>query len=180
MLGMEHVFYGALLCVLLVLSGCGKRKAEKKVLYTKRLNEVVSVDIIHKEQSLKEAALSSMRRRILGADTSSDMSEVQCIEARCVDIVVPIQAKPIENYCMQDGRGSICLAYDIQLPVEELLTFFSREMERVGWSEEIACNGVESLLLYKKPGKVCIISVRPPVHKLSRLTRIIITQLHSS
>jgi len=174
-------------CIVLVgmlsVSGCKKRPYKKDIISRNNKSDVQTVESVHKEQSRKEAALTLLRRQHTHSDISGDalndaLHAVRCIEARCTDIAVPLQAQPVEQQCVHNDDGSIALVYDVALPLDTLLTFFSHEMERAGWSQKKLYNRDEYTLLYTKPGKIAIISVRPPTHKSRRTHKVVITQFY--
>jgi len=170
----------SLLCVV-VLSGCG---GTKKVIHNPDIASVQSdpnscdIALVYKEQSRKEAALSSVRRTIIANDQSAADTTVRRLEARSVDLAIPLGATPLEQYidCTEDG--DFCLAYASDMSLSELGDFFQKEMERLGWQKKAQYKQCEQLLIYEKPTKIVIISLRPSIKK-SAATTLLIFQIHS-
>ena len=68
------------------------------------------------------------------------------------------------------------MAYESVMPFDQVVLFYQREMERSGWHREAQLCGIEMLLVYKKPGKKAVISVRSPSKKSQKGT-VVITQM---
>lgn len=98
-------------------------------------------------------------------------------EAKFSDVPLPFNALPIESYNdIFSDEGSI-LAYQSKMSHEDIIDFYQREMEHLGWQQVVSVKGLESLLQFEKPGRFCTISVRPSESKIFRYcmnTKIII------
>lgn len=153
------------LCTLLLFSGCVKtQKKEKKtrIVHTNRQGQN-SLIIPSKELSaLSEQSEScafvlsskSKKRKKLSA-----REQAQQIEARLVDVPIPVAVKPIA--VSFSDRGNKLLSYISTLPAQEIKKFYIQEMERFGWKQEYYFEGDEMLLSFKKPDRFCSVSVRP-------------------
>jgi len=84
-------------------------------------------------------------------------------EARLTDIPIPLNAKPLPKYFWMDEQESagVMLGYCVTASPQEIVSFYSQEMERFGWDQIVYCNAHEHLLIFEKPGRVCSISLRP-------------------
>lgn len=91
------------------------------------------------------------------AQIRSQMHECQ---ARLVDIPSPLQATSLERYFYsQDGYTT--LGYDVKGYVSDYMLFYEQGLERSGWRKVAALStSFESLLVYDKPERFCIISLR--------------------
>ena len=89
----------------------------------------------------------------------SAKEQVRQIEARLVDIPIPVSVKPV-SVSLGD-RGCKLLSYTSTMSVKEIKRFYIQEMERFGWRQEYYFEGQELLLSFKKPDRFCSISVRP-------------------
>ena len=84
-------------------------------------------------------------------------------EARLIDISIPIEAEPIFLYQEEKSldENPCMLSYVVSLSVSELVAFYRHEMDWHGWCEKGGCEGGEYLLVFSKPSKWCVISLRP-------------------
>ncbi|KKP35789.1 MAG: hypothetical protein UR26_C0002G0089 [candidate division TM6 bacterium GW2011_GWF2_32_72] len=83
-------------------------------------------------------------------------------EAKCADVAIPLDSKPlIENFGMDKEEEQTNFAYACSLEKMELLDFYIKEMERLGWSLiKKFDSDLEALLNFEKPSKVCSVSLR--------------------
>ncbi len=83
-------------------------------------------------------------------------------EAKLIDIPIPFGSKPLKRYTEQIQESeNIMLGYENEMPANALQNFYVQEMERFGWQQEALCTGPEFVLLFSRPGKISIISLRP-------------------
>lgn len=81
-------------------------------------------------------------------------------EAKLSDIPIPLSSRPIPYY-FDAQQSAIMLGYnDAVLSLQELVTFYMQEMERLGWEIKEQFYGYESQLRFKKPDRSCIVSIR--------------------
>ena len=87
------------------------------------------------------------------------------IEAKLVDVPVPITAIPIVNFSSfkaDNTDTTIVLGYDdIILSSKDLQEFYHAEMERLGWCQKESYQGYESVLRFIKGDRSCFIIIRP-------------------
>ncbi|MFI5332479.1 MAG: hypothetical protein ACHQVS_00055 [Candidatus Babeliales bacterium] len=101
---------------------------------------------------------SSEKSKPLSRDKiRSQMHECQ---ARLVDIPIPLQSTALERYFYaQDGY--ITLGYDVRGYVSDYTIFYEQGLERSGWRKTAALSApFETLLIYDKPERFCVISLR--------------------
>jgi len=110
-----------------------------------------------KEFFSKKKKLSRKRRAAVVAQQSKSQ------EARLVDIPIPLQAKPLEDFfdLKQEASSTVTLGYKTDMSVQDLATFYQREMDRHGWRCLSDLSGKETLTSFVKPARVCSISIRP-------------------
>lgn len=94
---------------------------------------------------------------------------VSSCEARLVDVPFPLEAMPRDldfapvGHCgmvsnKQDAHAQVAVEFYTALSSNELIHFYHREMEQLGWKElSVFTIQDESILLYEKPFKLCFI-----------------------
>lgn len=167
---------GIVLCIV-VLSGCAGKKKLTPLINRATVSDSCDIASVYKEQSFKETALSALRRYI---DTQEDDATtiIQKLEARCVDISIPLASTPLERYFALTDHGDCCLAYNVPMSMQELNIFLQKEMERCGWQKMASYEQYEYILLYKKPAKMIIVSLRPQ-HKKAAHSIMVVIQMHN-
>lgn len=92
-----------------------------------------------------------------------DLDFVRQQEARLTDIPIPLNAKPVPKRFWVDEKESagVMLVYMVSASPQEIVSFYSQEMERFGWDQTAYFNAHEHLLIFEKPGRVCSLSLRP-------------------
>jgi len=92
-----------------------------------------------------------------------DFDVIRQQEAKLSDVPIPISSQPIPEYCVQDISmpHQVMLGYVCALSPDDLVKFFNQEMERCGWRYISQFTGLERLMHYEKPDRVCSISLRP-------------------
>ncbi len=111
----------------------------------------------------KNNTLSHKKKKTSRHSKSTDFQLVSLIdaqEAKLSDIPVPLHAKRIIDAREQSGED-IFLRYGIQMQLGAIKQFYMQEMERLGWQYNNSFDGVELLLIFKKPHRSCAISIRP-------------------
>ena len=81
-------------------------------------------------------------------------------EARLMDIPVPLGVEPKPELAGDATVDQLVLGYVTELDMATLVVFYQREMERLGWQQLSYVAGVEQLLVFSKPGKLCAINFR--------------------
>lgn len=129
-----------LTAILLFISGCSQRQQILKK------NSVVNHDMC--------------------CETISDINDMVTMvneqEAKLIDIPIPLNVIPIPFYFMKNSSEcGTTLGYESTSNAEELLPFFTQEMERLGWKMRALSTTSESLMYCEKPTRFCAISLRP-------------------
>jgi len=101
---------------------------------------------------------------------SKDFSELaRQKEAKFSDIPIPFGAEPIEE-CFVSSKHMVMLGYKISIMHSEVVKFYMQEMECLGWQSDACFDGPETLMIFKKPSKVCTVSIRE-IKETSRALR---------
>ncbi len=145
----------------LTLNSCIKQHANKEK-RTKKENAHSS--------SLRVQRRPSKKVKQTNQENAKDFMRQQ--EAKLVDIPVPLGSVPcVANYHIseyvpeQAHADEVMLAYDSQLSLSDIKDFYKQEMERLGWCNIATYEQSESLFLFKKPDRLCAVSVRPYQHQ---------------
>ena len=86
---------------------------------------------------------------------------VEELEAKLIDIPIPLSAKPLMRYYSSErDMNTEILGYNVLMELKDVLDFYVQEMERLGWQRIGFCSGFESLITFTKPDKLCSISIR--------------------
>ena len=106
--------------------------------------------------------LSGCSKKIKKGDSIKSLQMSVCEqEARLVDVPIPVNAKPITNFDQRYKSGKTCqLSYRLDSSEINLEKFYENGMERSGWKKIAKCSCQELLLIFEKPSKICVISVR--------------------
>lgn len=73
-----------------------------------------------------------------------------------VEFEKTIHPEPVEGL----NEGQIMLAFVCQYDQEMVANFYNFEMENAGWKRLACIRGFENTLVFQKPKKLCIISIR--------------------
>lgn len=97
-------------------------------------------------------------------------------EAKLIDIPIPLNACPVPYYFADvSNRGQeLSLAYESTMSSDDLVLFYTQEMERLGWKKAASIHTVETLLYFEKPDRFCVISLRPESEKTAEASILII------
>ena len=83
------------------------------------------------------------------------------IEAKLHDIPSMVGSVPVDfESGAQLAEGQIMLAFVCHYDQEMVANFYTFEMENLGWRRVTSIKGFESTLVFQKPKKICIISIR--------------------
>lgn len=135
--------------VCLFLSGC-KEKNISRISNTKQNNA-------QKSECIND------RARSCNKEIDVDNGELVLVNTDSVwaaDIPVPLQAIEKKNY-YEATPASYCVGYVAPLDRDILVDFYKEQMELFGWQCWWQTDGLESLLLFEKPYKQCVVSIRP-------------------
>ncbi len=94
---------------------------------------------------------------------------VQQQEAMLVDIPIPLYDERLPAYDpdADSKNNTIMLGYKTSLTVDNVIEFYTQQMERLGWNHVKLFKGSESLLQFESPDRLCTISVRPRLKRSS-------------
>lgn len=94
------------------------------------------------------------RRAVVVANTWSH-HDVSANQARLSDVALPLKITPVAS-----GAGQHTVIYTVKGTRAVLTDFYLREMERLGWVVVGYTDTSESLLLFDKTSRVCVVSIR--------------------
>lgn len=128
-----------ILCLLLFVSSCSKNVRKQKEL---------------------DQQLSPVKEHL---ETATMVLEQDLLEAKLIDIPLPFGLEPIECFtCIDNKNNKVIIGYYAKFDSQqELKMFYKKEMECLGWQERNCFEGKELLLIFDRPGKMCIVSIRP-------------------
>jgi hypothetical protein len=96
-------------------------------------------------------------------DTASAwLCEVERVEAQLVDIPLPLKTllTPRAVSFSDTDATAVMLQYTVKLTVEEICLFYQQEMERLGWQQQLFFTGQESVLVFDRLRRSCVVSVK--------------------
>lgn len=84
------------------------------------------------------------------------------LEAQYTDIPIPLGSEPIADFFRQDSddEKGVILGYTHKAERQKMYDFFKAECPRLGWVDMGGMQGVESMLMFEKPDRLCMISFR--------------------
>jgi hypothetical protein len=115
-----------------------------------------------KRISTKKLVLDS-KEIVLKSQANQQLSDdiVRLQEAKMGDIPLPLSATPLPDYFDPSSHSTVLGYSDKQLSPDQLKQFFMQELERSGWLlKEQFSTSHEMLIRFKKPHRICIISIR--------------------
>ena len=85
------------------------------------------------------------------------------LEAKLSDIPIPLGSEPIRDFFAEAPVDdmNIVVGYTNMTDSSSLYNFFKTECIRLGWYLRGGFQRVESMLVFEKPDRICIISLRP-------------------
>lgn len=103
------------------------------------------------------------------------LSPLSICQAKLFDIPIPMQAV-FQADDLGDSADGLSINYSIILDQSAISCFYEREMERLGWQQLIEnMSNNELLLVFNKPNKICVVSVRTPKDSRAGLLVVITT-----
>jgi hypothetical protein len=151
----------------LLLSACSKRKPTQEALkplelfYADQLAfDETSRDTLRSSPVADKSKVSPSVPEQKPPSRAQIRSQMLEHQARLVDIPVPLQSTPLERYFYAQ-EGTVTLGYDVRGYVSDYMLFYEQGLERSGWRKVTTLStDFESLLVYDKPERFCIISLR--------------------
>ena len=97
-------------------------------------------------------------------------------EAKLMDIPIPLGVEPLADYFSESScsQEKCSLGYRSRILYDDLMLFYTQEMERLGWKKSAEIETVETLLYFEKPTRFCVISLRPEKDKKGSAIAILI------
>lgn len=83
-------------------------------------------------------------------------------EARMVDVAFALDARAIKKEISPSTY-----AYYSNTTLEQLIKFYCNHMESFGWNLLAQNQAGQTLLVFEKPAKICVITLRPSGHHVS-------------
>lgn len=100
--------------------------------------------------------LTGCIKRLSKDKAKNEVSDIACFQAKLIDIPIPLDSEQILS-----GISANSYAFYSKDILQSIIHFYEIEMEFLGWQKIAEFIGFESLLVFEKPNKKCIISVRP-------------------
>jgi len=90
------------------------------------------------------------------------LCEVERVEAQLVDIPLPLKTllTPRAVSFSDTDATAVMLHYTVKLTVEDVCLFYQQEMERLGWQQQLFFTGQESVFVFDRLRRSCVISVK--------------------
>ena len=173
---MKHRFLILPVAFLFCCTGCGVRKKmpitksqyfqkkqisdqkSKGDLLIKRSSQSVVQDSSCKNKT-EETPLIALVEQEHASKKYSVKERIAEIEARLGDVPIPLMAKGVS--AVDDRKGRYVIVYTTALSLVDITSFYTQEMERLGWTKVAAFEYEELLFSFKKQKQSCIVSVRP-------------------
>lgn len=93
-------------------------------------------------------------------------------EARFFDIPIMMHAKPDYSY-QNNGNDFSLIAYTVNASYSQVQVYYRAHMEKSGWRHVMTVTEYEATLIFEKPQKMCVVSLRP-TPKINE-TKVVIT-----
>lgn len=150
--------YVLLLGIVVVLAGCRKQEQSKNY------KQYGDSQILYDEQKAKQQKLYHMSQTVhhqkeIDADVL-DIGMINVDYVWTIDLPIPLQATEKKNYYHAEPT-TYSVGYTVALDHEDLIDFYKKQMELLGWHCWWEADGIESLLMFEKHHKQCAISIRP-------------------
>jgi hypothetical protein len=90
-------------------------------------------------------------------------------EARLFDIPLPVGSK-VYDLSAHNEHNKRILHFNSALSQYDIFAYYRTEMECFGWQESAIFEGTESCLIFQKPTKTCVVTIRPESNKLNAVS----------
>jgi hypothetical protein len=123
---------------------------------------------VFEQQKMNVANAQASETEVTGQSVIKRFQDVAYIhqqEAKLTDIPLPLNVEPL--FCEQ-SFDAMLFAYACSMENNEIIAFFQREMERAGWQFHAVFRTFETMIVFTKPGKTSVISLRPAVKKAGK------------
>lgn len=187
---MMHHYFLTLLFIMMSmgLSSCGK-KHEKTIKHIPAQETVeMHVDTQAIPDPFANLSLDDIRNNIEFFDTKQVMLESSATsgiqqgadecEARLADIAIPFGAQLLNQYAnYTHPQHQTVLGYASTMSMDDVVAFYTEQMETLGWRCMGHIAGYEQLLLFERPGRLCNVVIRSlthPTHANEVFTKIVL------
>lgn len=137
----------SMLAIITLIPGCAKQSKEKNKAVLPQKQAAFSFDSIETNIDLEAA--------------SAYYSEYSQIEAQLNDIPTMVGFVQVEIPTLHSmPEGQMVCAFASDLDQGMITNFYQFEMERQGWQRMSCIKNLESTLVFQRPKKICIISIR--------------------
>ncbi len=108
--------------------------------------------------------------------TNIDVTQTQSgnleIEAKLIDVPLMMGSTLLEDRSSISPDNQMALTWACQYDQTLIHDFYLQEMESLGWQRLMDLQSAETMLVFQKPKKMCVISLRPVQNKNSPITLI--------
>lgn len=144
-----------------LFSACGKRKSTQEALGPL---ELLYADQLMFNETSRKTLRSSDHDTAIEAPIVQSPKKTRALmheqQARLIDIPFPLQATSLERY-FNVHEGKVTMGYDVRGYVSDYILLYEQGLERWGWRKITRIsNTLESLLIYDKPERFCVVSLR--------------------
>lgn len=163
-LGLLQFFAFLIFCI--IFPACSNKKPLLEVASSPQRYDALESDTVAiQEESERNSMLQVAKRyekrvhKKRGFHRVDAMSEDR--DASLIDFPLPLGSFPIEEYRdIQDDSDGFVYGYLSVREEDSLQIFFARELASFGWLLVTQIDGAERILLFEKPTKYCVISIR--------------------
>lgn len=149
------------------LSGCGGLKKNSPAINNQ------NTPIFEDEDPKKFVTNKKIQDSQLSIANNShfDSLSSENVQAALADIPLPFSTKMNFAYHAQssDSAKKICAGFNSPLSVQDIALFYEREMELFGWIKRSSFTSFETLFVFEKPHKQCVVTVRQSHDKKSKI-----------
>lgn len=102
------------------------------------------------------------RYTVKSVERTNTASPAYLYQSKLTDVPLPLASLPVENYeTLMPSDHGMMLAYTTSMTSGDVAAYYRAEMEREGWRLLTSLEGPETTLMFEKPRKLCVISLRP-------------------
>lgn len=183
----QYVLISLLVIAGIGLVSCGSKKMQEKVVKNIPAQNR-SIDAQQAADPFADLSLDDIRNNIEFLDTKNTVSKADQVlprdgimaadeqQARLSDIAIPFDARLLDQYADFSQQSQTVLGYVSGMPMTDVVSFYTTQMETLGWHCADHIRGCEELLLFERPGRSCNVVLRSlvnPKHANASLTKIV-------
>lgn len=116
-----------------------------------------------RQENAKRFALANEDTAQLPLSAAAGISlSSEVVQAKLADIAVPFSTNIVFAYQAHSHNQSkgICAGFETTLTTQSISSFYEREMELMGWTKRASFESYESVFVFEKPNKTCVITMR--------------------